>query len=593
MLPAAAADTAVTFASGSVSGFWRFNESLTRIDSYVCEPVSFECAGMTYASMNVYPGALRYALTTTDTGTSVASVNGTTLSFTSADYRLVYFGDSRQPVSSAFYKWLCANAAPYDPEASASFELDGSWYFDEDIEYNDWLYVLCDFVLVCDESAQFNTLYFDSDTLFYEGDSGMVTPWSVSEGWNMEEERSIAFLNGPVAVDEDTWRWFCCNAIQKRDPSSLEYYETSVQLGDDVFRFTLDESGSPDVTVTVTSTGATLSCGYRVKTWTYTGEGTFGGLYQSGGTTYLPGSSFTLSGASGRPVAYSLDAAFTDNTEDPEPDVFTLQAGQWEVNKLVMTGEYVDLTAWPDGLSSVDLSFSSAGSSFSSMTYQYNVASGYRLCYDSSYAYNYDSLSPSPAPAWQSDAYALVYLAADQTVPEDFYTWFTSNFTRSGDDPVAPSFSTTVNIYDASGLVLLHTVTFVGEDAAPVATLAVTQDGCTISCGDESTSWSAGDLAFYGFKLMAGSAGPSFVPGLPYTLPGGGSSDVVINLYVADTEGVSGDVGSVISGFFGLFIDPVMVFFKAEFVPGFSLGKICGLSLLLGLLFWFLHVSKS
>lgn len=212
---------------------------------------------------------------------------------------------------------------------------------------------------------------------------------------------------------------------------------------------------------------------------------------------------------------------------------FVLSAGQWEANKSLVSvaNKYVALSDWPDGLNPVALSFISNGQSYSSISYRNTIEFGYSLFFDNTRVYGYDTIAAIVDPGWQSDAYPLIYFAEDQCVSEAFYTWFTSNFSYVGSDLVEPVYKTTVNIYDSSGLVLYKSFVFSGR-VAPVATLTVLDDGLSISCQEQVYSLRPLSGAFYGFSYMKdGSA--VYEPGQSYTLPGGASSDVVINLYQA------------------------------------------------------------
>ena len=67
---------------------------------------------------------------------------------------------------------------------------------------------------------------------------------------------------------------------------------------------------------------------------------------------------------------------------------------------------------------------------------------------------------------------------------------------------------------------------------------------------------------------------------------------MTINLYVSETESSSGEASDVISGFVATLLNPVMAFFNVEFIPGFSFGKVALVAFLVGLVFWFLRMSK-
>lgn len=699
----------------TVSGFWELNSVQIRVGANFYQDVVFHCSGVEYSRIGVFPGAIYfYPPSAPSTGVNAAALSGTTLTVKS-DFRLIYFPEEQQ-VSEQFYNWLQDNASP----VVQTFPFEGVWQFDELIDPWDDLSLEVSFT--CDE-GDFESIYFDGDSLIYDGTSSYLTAWSRSSGWSSSSVRTIALLD-TFDLDEDTWSWLHCNAVQRRDPSSGGYLFNRIVIGGDSFLFTQDEESSPDVQLSVTSTGAVLSSGsYRVKTWTYTGEGIFEGLYDLESKTVLaPGNSALLPGVSGSGISYNFDPAFSDAPANPDPDpgdqTAVLQAGQWECNSLVMTGEYVDLDPWPDGLAAVSLNFTSSGQSFSSMSGQVNPAYGDCLYYGSTLAYKYSDLTGTAAASWQPGAYSLVYLLADQEVPQAFYDWFTANFSRSGSDPVVPSCSTTVNIYDSTGIVKLHSITFSDTSAAPSPLLSVSRSGCTISYGNQSTSWIASG-SFYGFALSPNSSAV-FVPGDDYDLPGGQSGACLIDLYVASvssdgftttiiidgqvfqfsdpdaypnvlvvpnsvkasvgisgsplsywipeppvgysfqgfslspdsdvvdvpilprkvngviiyegrffqgnrsdnvvylypvyslSSGVggagdgSGDPGgddydpsldpagirSILSRFFSIFVEPVTVFFNAEFIPGFSFSRVALVSLVLGLMFWLLHVTR-
>lgn len=275
---------------------------------------------------------------------------------------------------------------------------------------------------------------------------------------------------------------------------------------------------------------------------------------------------------------------------------FVLSAGQWEANKSLAsaTNEYLSLSDWPEGLNPVALSFISNGQSYSSISYRYSLEFGYSLFFDDTRVYGYDTLAAISDPGWQSDAYALIYFAEDQIVSSEFYAWFTSNFCRIGDDSVSPTYSTTINIYDASGLVLQRCYKFSGLVAPGVAFL-VTETGCQIYGDGLTYTWVSLVDEFYGFSLTENSEYAVYKPGQYYTLPGGSAMDLIFNLYEVSEDPVnsgSHDVQAVLSGFAASFITPVMAFFNTEFIPGFSFGKMALVAFLFGLLFWLLKVSK-
>lgn len=327
-------------------------------------------------------------------------------------------------------------------------------------------------------------------------------------------------------------------------------------------------------------------------TWNYTGDGTILGIALSANATspsYTPGQTMSFGGVPNQGSVtsiYLLTDSFSTPDPDPEPDLVVLSSGQYEAKKLVMTGEYNDLSAWPSDLGSVALNFKSAGSSYSQMYYQYDIYQGNCIYYGNTIAYSYGLFGD---PYWTTQAFAQIYFASDQEVPQAFYDWFTTNFYRVGDDQVDPVFTSTVNVYNSAGTQLLHTVSFTGT-VAPSASLYVSENGCTISYSGESSSWTAsGD--FFGFNLSPSKSFAYYQSGHTYSLPGGSTSDIVVDLYVVDTES-SSEVQDIFSGMANFLVSPLMVFFNLEFIPGISFGKISLFAFVLGLVFWFLKAAK-
>lgn len=348
-------------------------------------------------------------------------------------------------------------------------------------------------------------------------------------------------------------------------PISGDVYTSTITIDDKSFVFS-SLTEQPAITLNVTDTGVTLVFNGEAHVYIYSGEDTFQGLSYSatGSASLVPGESYSL--AAGDHTLYAIASTSGE---------LILSAGQWEANKSLASAsnEYVDLSAWPDGLTSVPLSFISSGQTFSSMSYQGTIQYGNCLFYGDTRVYGFDTLVAISDPGWKMDAYALVYLATEQSVPEAFYTWFTSNFSYVGSDLVDPVYKTTVNIYDPSGLVLYKTFVFSG-DVAPAPKLVVQVDGCTISCQDQTYSWSPVSGAFYGFSLTQnGSA--VFEPEQTYTLPGGSLSDIVVNLYLA-ARSPDGFVTVVVIG------DQVFEFSDSEKYPTVSIvmgTSGCGLYL--------------
>ena len=303
---------------------------------------------------------------------------------------------------------------------------------------------------------------------------------------------------------------------------SVQAYYSTINIGSSQFVFSSTVS-TPEVTIIVNDTGASLTDGSKTFTYTYSGEGTFQGLSFSatGVASLVPGESYPL--AAGDHTLYAIASTVGE---------FVLSAGQWEANKSLASAanEYVALSAWPDGLTSVPLSFISSGQTFSSMSYQSTIQYGNCLFYEDSRVYGFDTLAAISDPGWKMDAYALVYFATDQSVPEAFYSWFTSNFKYVGSDSVDPIYTATINIYDMTGVSLLATWSLSAPGTCPSFTFTVLDNGILVS-GDDTWTWTGAGDPFYGFSFNAGSTIVSFAPGEVSSVSGT-AADLTFSLYL-------------------------------------------------------------
>ena len=213
-----------------------------------------------------------------------------------------------------------------------------------------------------------------------------------------------------------------------------------------------------------------------------------------------------------------------------------LQAGQWECNTYVMTGEYSELTDWPSGLGTVSLEFTSSGVAYTEISQDYDLqtSKGDCLYYGDTLVYCFGTSTTDPG--WIQDAYALIYLATDQEVSQDFYDWFTANFTYQGSAEVVPEYTTTVNIYNFAGTDLLASYTVSGELVAPSITGTVLDNGLQIQDVDgQSWSWTGAGDPFYGFALKPQVTLVTYDPG-EAIVGGGAAADFTLDLYEVNTE---------------------------------------------------------
>lgn len=195
-----------------------------------------------------------------------------------------------------------------------------------------------------------------------------------------------------------------------------------------------------------------------------------------------------------------------------------LQAGQWECNSFIMTGEYSDLTDWPSDLGEVSVTFTSAGVDYTSMSYGYDfkTSKGNCLYYGNQLVYSFGPIDTG----WAQDSYANIYFDVDQDVSQEFYDWFTANFTYLGSDYVEPTFSTVINVYDTTGTTLLTSYSAAGQGVAPTVTGVILANGLTLTdASGKVWSWTGAGDPFYGFALhpnlttVAYDAGETFIAG--------------------------------------------------------------------------------
>lgn len=249
-----------------------------------------------------------------------------------------------------------------------------------------------------------------------------------------------------------------------------------------------------------------------------------------------------------------------------------LQAGQWECNSSVMTGEFSELTDWPSDLGEVSIYFTSGGLGFMSMSCSYDLqtSKGNCLYFGDTLVYSFGATDPG----WIQDAYAQIYFDADQEVCQVFYDWFTANFTYVGSDYVEPTYITEINIYNTTGTELLTSYSAAGEGVAPAVTGVILANGLTLTdAAGKVWSWTDAGDPFYGFALhpnftsVAYDAGETFVAG-------GLAADYVLDLYLVtslppDNSDVTNNIFdlirnidfSFISDFFAEALDAVLSLF--------------------------------
>ena len=158
--------------------------------------------------------------------------------------------------------------------------------------------------------------------------------------------------------------------------------------------------------------------------------------------------------------------------------------------------------------------------------------------------------------------------------------------------------TTTVYLYDDSGKLLLYKA-FPGEGASPTIPLSVYDHSVIIGSEDDSVQHAVLRRKVKGLSTAPGDS-VLFSPGSTYYLSGQDEKSTVYTLYLItdfSDSGVDDGSGSVATTIIGSFVSslitPVMAFFTVEFIPGFSFGRIALFSFVVGLVFWFLKISRS
>lgn len=378
----------------------------------------------------------------------------------------------------------------------------------------------------------------------------------------------------------------------------------------DLYLVTSDSTDSPVSAPTISISNDQLHIQYSgddVTIWAIYVDGELAKtLNSTGASTWFdlselsldPGTySITVAGGVSQTILTGTSAAVSYVV--PSTDSI-IKPGTWQAKKLVMTGEYSSLSAWPSSLDTVSFNFDTGDSSFSSMKYAAALAGGNYLHYGDTAVYYYGPLSDNVG--WVADSYASISVSSAQQVPAEFYNWFIQNFEFVGEDPVLPEVKTVVNIYDSTGKVLLKTISFSGS-TAPEVTLAVTSSGCTLTSGDNVQSWVASS-GFYGLSLKAASSSASYSIGGSYVFPGGSSVDHVLSFYVVSerdhggsggsfgdgSDGNVSEVGTLFAGFGGFLSTVLSGFLSFQIVPGLSFGGMVEFFIYIGLLVVFIKL---
>lgn len=301
-------------------------------------------------------------------------------------------------------------------------------------------------------------------------------------------------------------------------------------------------SPSPDIFISDDDLLTVVYSGDDVTLWSLYVDGIFHSSFSYTGHA----SSFDLSSLSLSPGSYDIAVAgyvsqtrITTLSSSLSFSFYFLTSGTWYSSTLA---------PWPSDLSSFDLSFSAAGFSFSSMSSSlYLVTGGQAVYYDDSVVFSFGPLDRDKG--WFSDSYSQIFLSATQRVSASVYHWFTNSFRFLSS--AAPSYSTTINIYDHTGSSLLQTYVFSGS-IAPSVSMEVSSSGVYFRSDSTEYYWIFPHESF-GLSYLSDSKTLSFPVGSSASLSVPALYDSVFEFSLCSAFSFSADVYDQNGKFLGSF----------------------------------------
>lgn len=413
-------------------------------------------------------------------------------------------------------------------------------------------------------------------------------------------------------------------AIASTSGDAEAFYTTTVVIDGGKFVFPGTAEASPDVSMTVTETGATLTYGTLTYHYPYTGSGVYLGLTLPGSSEiiYPIGTTATLSGADGADALFTLVPASASQTYTKVTQNLADWTGTYlivyevsETEGYVFTG--VDeklnsvLTQLADGnivTSASDLAFCPVRIEPYGSGYSVKLLSGINVgkyVYASPSGYNDILFSDEPQQLTITHDGNNAYIL-DGEVPFQFnksssYLWFRFFGAKPGgqseialyklydgsDNPV-PHYSITINLWNNAGTELLYSwVTYSLTDLSPKVSVFPYADGIMFSpeSGLDVTYTGIAD-GFIGLSYLRLSTVPAIVLGQSITL-GGEAQNTTVNLYCVYETGFADPSDT---DFVSWLATAVGGFLDFELWPGMSLDQVLWVILVIGILMWFLKI---
>ena len=437
------------------------------------------------------------------------------------------------PLLCALVVLICC--VPVAPAAAASvYYLDGSWMFDS--------YIVWDGEFAFDYS-------FTLDGDYYDGF------W-----WDPEQEELWLVLHG-----EDN----CAYSGGWEGVIPIITFDDRIQVTEDEYEF---------FTSNLKKASYDLTFDLRGGTWP---DGSAGGTVSG-----MEGD--TISGIQTPVMDGCIFTGWTHGgygSYDAQENEFTFGAG----NALLTANWTQSLSTYTSTIKIDGQSYTFTGTGSKPQVSIEVTDEGVRLSCDlTQYNYYYPGEGTFYGLSYtQSGAAAFVPGERYQLAAGD-HTFYTVSSASLG------QFTTTINIYNNAGNQLMYSFAIAADGQSPRVTVAVSSAGISFSTPDTEPVWFSGVYeTFTGLALQPHATVPAVVLGQTIAI-GGGQHNSVLDLFYTFDASLGGDeeVSRTLAAFVDFLIDPVLVFFETEFVPGFSFGELAVVAFLLGLLFWFLRVFK-
>lgn len=153
--------------------------------------------------------------------------------------------------------------------------------------------------------------------------------------------------------------------------------------------------------------------------------------------------------------------------------------------------------------------------------------------------------------------------------------------------------SSGVSVYETTIIIDGSVYQFFSEESYPLVTCFLSSEGVQLVCGDDNRWWRPHyNQEFLGLSLRPNSSEPDFSLYDEYFVVRGSSEEVAFQFYSFCVESEDNSWSLIFRRSAEIFLIPVAVFFTFEFLPGISIGSVMIISLVLGILFFFLKSSK-